>query len=268
LPIAKSEHLFAAGLGAIGLAYFAIAYFVLPTVWKHYEHQSRLSPLPAVTLTAQGIPGDPINIGLIGSKEDAVCALNDAGWYPADPVTLRTSIGIIGSVLLDRPYPDAPVSPLYYLGAKQALAFEKPNGKSADRRNHLRLWPVLDSGEEDRPVWLGAATFDRGIGISRYTGAVTHHIAPNVDLERELLSGDLDSARVVEAIYQVSGIGPTLNGRNGEGDLYYTDGDIWFSRLVKGCEKRSEPAEVLSNPPIVALKNLIWKGVTELAPGN
>ena len=181
---------------------------------------------------------------------------------------MRTSIAIVGSVLLDRPYADAPVSPLYYLGEKQALAFEKPDGKSADRRHHLRLWPVLNSGEEDRPVWLGAATFDRGVGISRYTGAVTHHIAPTVDLEREQLTGDLNSARLVEAIYQVSGIGPTLNGRNGEGDLYYTDGDIWFSRLVKGCEKRSEPAEELSNPPIVVLKNLIWKGVTSLAPDN
>jgi hypothetical protein len=265
LSIAKLKWVLTA-LGGFGLAYFTIAYLALPAAWKHYEHQKRLEPLPAVTLTAQGIPGDPINIGLIGSKEDVVCAMHYAGWYPADPVTFLTSLGIIGSVLFDRPYPYAPVSPLYYLGAKQALAFEKPEGESADRRNHLRLWPVLDSGEEDRPVWLGAATFDRGIGLSRYTVAVTHHIAPNIDQERQQLSDDLNSARIVEAIYQVSGIGPTVDGRNGEGDLYFTDGDIWFSRLTQGCFKRSEPALELSNPPIVALKNLIWKGVTSLAP--
>ena len=255
-----------AAFGGFGLAYVAVAYLVLPAAWKHHEHQKGLESLPAVTRTAQGIPGDPINIGLIGAKEDVVCALYYVGWYPADPITFRTSLGIIGSVLLNRPYPDAPVSSLYYLGAKQALAFEKPEGASVDRRDHLRLWQVLESGDEERPVWLGAATFDRGIGLSRYTGAVTHHIAPNVDLERQQVTGDLNSARMVEAIYQVSGIGPTINGRNGEGDFYFTDGDIWISRLVKACEKRNDPAIELSNPTIVALKNMIWKSVTSLAP--
>src|ERR1035441_9123084 len=48
-------------------------------------------------------------------------------------------------------------------------------------------------------------------------------------------SKDLKTAKVVEAIYEVSGIGPTLIGRNGEGDQYYTDGEVKISRLVAGC---------------------------------
>jgi len=255
-----------AALSALGAVYFVAAYLVLPTIWKHYEHQKQLEPLSALTRTAQGIPGDPINIGLIGNQQDVVCALHYAGWYPADPITFRTSLAIVGSVLLNRPYPDAPISPLYYRGEKQLLAFEKPDSKSADRRHHLRLWQVLESGDEGRPVWLGATTFDRSVGFSRYTGAVTHHIAPNTDLEREQLTEDLNSARLVDAIYQISGIGPSLTRHNGEGDLYFTDGDIWISRLVKGCEKREAPAIALANPPIVAFKNLVWKGATFLAP--
>ena len=35
-------------------------------------------------------------------------------------------------------------------------------GASADRRNHVRFWKVLEQGQENRPVWLGSATFDRG----------------------------------------------------------------------------------------------------------
>ena len=70
-------------------------------------------------------------------------------------------------MLLDRPYKDAPVSNLYYQGRREDLAFEKPIGASADRRNHVRFWKVLDQGEEKRPVWLGAATEDRGVGVSR-----------------------------------------------------------------------------------------------------
>jgi hypothetical protein len=246
-------------------AYGLIAYLLLPDFWKHYEHQKKLAPLPTVTVTAQGIPGDPLNIGLIGDERDIVCAMHEAGWFPADPVTLKTSIAIVGSVLLDRPYRDAPVSPLFYMGKKQQLAFEKPVGDSADRREHLRLWQVLKRGDEGRPVWLGDATFDSGVGISHYTGAVTHHIAANVDQERARLTGDLDNARVVEAIYQVSGVGPTLNGRNGGGDRYYTDGDIWVSRLVPACKKRDAPAKVLPNSAIIDLKNQVWKSISALA---
>ncbi len=268
LNLSKAKLKWALGtVAALALLYALLAYLALPDFWKHYEHQKKLAPLPTITATPQGIPGDPLNIGLIGSEADIVCAMHAAGWYPADPVTLRTSIAIVGSVLLDRPYRDAPVSPLFYRGEKQLLAFEKPDGKSADRRGHLRLWRVLERGDEGRPVWLGAATFDRDVGLSRYTGAVTHHIAPNIDGEREAITGDLDAARMTEAIYQVSGIGPTLNGRNGEGDLYYTDGDIWISRLVPDCRKRDAPAAVLPNDAITTLKNQIWKSVASLAPG-
>jgi hypothetical protein len=90
------------------------AYILLPLTWRHYEHQHDLAGFSMVTRTRNGIPGDPINVGLVGSKEDVLCAMNAAAWYPADPITLKSSIEIIGSVLLDRPYRDAPVSPLYY----------------------------------------------------------------------------------------------------------------------------------------------------------
>lgn len=267
MPERRTKRIVVAVLAALA-AYGLIAYLLLPDFWKHYEHQKKLAPLPTVTVTAQGIPGDPLNVGLIGNERDIVCAMHDAGWYPADPVTLKTSIAIVGSVLLDRPYRDAPVSPLFYMGKRQQLAFEKPVGASADRREHLRLWQVLERGDEGRPVWLGAVTFDRGVGISHYTGAVTHHIAANIDEERERLTTDLDNARVVQAIYQVSGVGPTLNGRNGEGDRYYTDGDIWVSRLVQNCEKRNAPATVLPNSAIIDLKNQVWKGISTLASGD
>ena len=101
---------------------------MLPLIWTHYEHQKGLANLPMVTRTGQGIPGDPMNVGLVGDKRDVVCAMHAAGWYPADPITLKSSIEIVGSVLLDRPYKDAPVSNLYYLGRREDLAFEKPIG--------------------------------------------------------------------------------------------------------------------------------------------
>jgi hypothetical protein len=249
--------------GTLAGLYFLLAYIVLPLFWRHYEHQRGLAALPMVTRTATGIPGDPINVGLVGSREDVLCAMNAAGWYPADPITLRSSVEIAGSVLLDRPYHDAPVSHLYYDNRRQDLAFEKPVGTSADRRNHVRFWRALEHGQEGRAVWLGAATFDRGIGFSHNDARVTHHIGADIDAERDLLAADLKAAGVVQTIYEVTGIGPTLDGRNGEGDRYYTDGDIKNSVLVAGCNGRTAKVAVLENPPLVTLKNLAWDTVAK-----
>lgn len=248
---------------AILLGYTSLAYIVLPAFWTHYEHQRGLANLPMVTRTAQGIPGDPINIGLIGDQREVLCAMNAAGWFPADPVTLRSSIEIAGSVLLDREYKDAPVSNLFYLGRREDLAFEKPAGKSADRRHHVRLWKVLDNGQENRPVWLGADTFDKGVGISHFTGAITHHIDADLDAERELLAGDLEKAGMVTAKYQVTGIGLTLTGFNGGGDPYFTDGEVWILRLVKDCQKRTGPVDVIPSPPATELKDQILRSITD-----
>jgi hypothetical protein len=246
---------------AMLLAYGLLAYVILPALWTHYEHQKGLAGLPIVTRTGQGIPGDPINVGLIGDQKDVVCAMHAAGWFPADPITLKSSIEIVGSVLLDRPYTDAPVSNLYYLGRREDFAFEKPVGSSADRRNHVRYWRVLDQGEEKRPVWLGSATLDRSVGVSHYTGAVTHHIDADLDMERKTLAGDLETAGMVQAKYQVTGIGPTMAGRNGGGDLYYTDGEVWILRLVEACQKRTGPVTIIPSPVATEIKDQIWQAI-------
>jgi hypothetical protein len=257
---ARLERVLLLALALVGV-YALLAYLALPALWSHYEHQRGLANLPMVTRTAQGIPGDPINVGLVGDNKDVLCAMQAAGWYPADPVTLRSSIEIAGSVLLDRPYLDAPVSPLFYLDRREDLAFEKPDGHSADRRHHVRFWKVLAQGQEQRPVWLGAVTYDRSVGVSHYTGAITHHIAPDIDAERTLLASDLENAGMVEARYQVTGIGPTMDGRNGGGDLYYTDGEVWILRLVIACARRTGPASIIPSPSATEIKDQIWHAV-------
>src|ERR1700733_14706316 len=247
-------------LGALVLTYFGLAYMLLPALWRHHEHEPGLASLPMVTHTGTGIPGDALNVGLVGSEKDMLRAMQAAGWFPADPVTFRSSIEIVGSVVLDRPYKDAPVSPLYYQGKREQFAFEKPDGRSPDRRHHVRFWQALEQGTDGRPVWLGAVTYDRGVGLSHYTGQVTHHIGPDIDAERDLLMRDLTEAGMIDARFKISGIGPTLFGRNGGGDPYYTDGEIDVGSLVVGGVKRSTPPSTLPPPPLIALKDQIWHG--------
>ena len=250
-------------LGFLAL-YLLFAYLVLPRLWVHHEHQPGLASKGAVTHTADGIPGDPLNVGIVGDKTDLLRAMNDAGWVPADPITLKSSLEISASVVFDRPDADAPVSPLFFEGRKQDLAFEKPIGNSADRRNHVRFWRVLDKGVEGRPVWLGSATRDAGVSLSRDTGQVTHRIAPDIDAERDLLIGELVKAEVVTELYQVSGVGPTLSGRNGEGDPYHTDGEIHIAVLSAGAVPVAGPPKVEGDPFLIRSKNQVWDGLESL----
>ena len=212
-----------------------------------------------VTRTGQGIPGDPLNVGIVGSQLEMVRAISASGWLPADPMTFRTSLEITGSVLFDRPYRNAPVSPLFYAGREEDLAFEKEHGSSADQRHHVRLWQVLDTGAEGRPVWLGSATFDQGVELSRYTGQITHRISADLDKERDLLVEDLVRAGMSKAIYQVTGVGPTLNGRNGGGDRYFTDGEIKVVVTIGPGEARSETPTIMPAPTLTALKDTLWR---------
>lgn len=201
-----------------------VAYLAAPFVWSELE--SGRPPRPMLTTTPLGIPGDPINFGLVGRDSEVVAAFHAIGWRPADAVTLRSAVEIGLSVVLDRPYPDAPVSPLVYAGRRQDIAFEKEDGRSAGRRHHARLWRVDAGGAGERPMWLGAVSYDRDAGLSHDTLQITHHIAPDLDAERDALIGGLEAAGLLESSHAIAGIGATQDGRNGGGDRYFTDGKV------------------------------------------
>lgn len=245
------------------LAYLLLAYVVLPAAWTHYERQPGLAGKPMVTRTAQGIPGDPLNVGLVGDRDDIARAMHAAGWFPADPLTLRSDAEIVGSVLLDRPDPTAPVSTLFLDGRHEDLAYEFPVGDNARHRHHVRLWHVMDNGAEGRPVWLGSATFDQSVGISHYTGQVTHDIAPDIDAERDFMAGTLVKADMAESLYQITGVGPTVNGRNGEGSRYWTDGEIHVVVLVPDGIPQVTPPTTVPTPAFIAAKDELWRSVAD-----
>jgi len=240
----------AMGVGSVVLG----VYMVLPIGWRHYEHLKGMAGRPMVTRTKQGIPGDPINFGLTGSREEVFCAFGAAGWRAANPVTFASSLKIAGSVAFHRPYAAAPVSPLYYDGRAEDLAFELEAGRSAQIRHHVRLWRVSPG------QWLGSSSFDKGVGVSHYTLRVTHHVDPDLDAERDSLADALARTGYIRTRYEISGVGPTLNGRNGGGDPYFTDGEVEIEALTPSCHAAPGQApQVLANPWQVTLKNAVWR---------
>lgn len=245
--------------GTITLSlWLLLAYVVAPLLWKHYEHQPSLEGTPKISYTAAKIPGDPLNLGFVGDERDVTTAFLAAGWYPADPITLKTSLHIAESSVLNRPYPTAPVSNLFVFGRRQDLAFERPSTRGPEQRHHVRLWRTEAPTKEKRPYWLGAATYDHSVGLSHRTGQITHHVGPDIDSERDDVIADLTHAGGVESTYQVSGVGPTINGRNGGGDRYYTDGELTVAVLTTAGQLGPRIAPAAANPPAVRLKNHFW----------
>ncbi|TIX35366.1 MAG: hypothetical protein E5V36_27205, partial [Mesorhizobium sp.] len=86
-------------------AYLSLAYFAAPEFWTLRDRNFRNQQFEMVTHTPQGIPGDPINVGMVGTKKELVHAFAVAGWDTADAITLKTAIEIGESVLFNRPYP-------------------------------------------------------------------------------------------------------------------------------------------------------------------
>jgi hypothetical protein len=248
-------------IAAIVIGYFFLSYIFLPMLWTHYEHHPVMESAVKRTVTGNGIPGDPLNVGVVGSKEEVIRAITAAGWSPADPITLRSSMDIVKDVILHKAYSDAPVSSLYVFGRKQDLAFEQLQGGSPKERHHVRFWLAPELSQDNRSMWIGAATFDQSVGLSHRTGQVTHHIAGDIDAERDKLFDDLRQAKQLNRLYQVSGIGPTLSGRNGGGDWFYTDGEMTIGVISPGNQLATTQPVIEENPTVVDLKNRLWHTV-------
>jgi len=186
--------------GGLLLIYFITAYLILPMFWRaHTKRHPGLSDGPRLTQTANHIPGDPVNIAV-----DSV---------------------------FHRPDDDAPVSDLFLFGRKQDLAFEQPVGGSPRQRHHVRFWR-WDKLEDGRPVWFGSATYDERVGLSRETGQITHHIGPDVDAERDRIVADLQKAGQAQETDYIDHFHQQLEGKNGGGDPWRTDGRLAVTILV------------------------------------
>lgn len=224
---------FAAALGMTLVTYITVAYLVLPVAWLGVESRHpALNRVQRVSLTKDKIPGDPLNLAFVGNEAELTRGMLKAGWFAADPVTFASSLRIADDTILRRPDIDAPVSPLYVWGRKQDLAFEFPVGHDPRQRHHVRFWRSERLDAAGTPAWLGAATFDTKIGLSHTTLEITHHIGPDVDVERDKVLADLERVKAIAKIEWIDGFQRELKGRNGGGDPYQTDGRLPLAQLL------------------------------------
>ena len=56
---------------------------------------------------------------------------------------------------------------------------------------------------------------------------ITHKIAPDIDIERELLFSDLEKAGLIINSQKIQSVAPAL-GQNFTGDQFFTDGKLYI----------------------------------------
>lgn len=214
-------------LGVILGIYGVAAYLMMPALWEVYAHDHpSLDGLETIVYTASGIPGDPLNVGLVGTEAEVKKLFHDAGWHPADPLSIKADLKIAEATVLERSYADAPVSSLYYDKRKEDLAFEKQIGPDPKKRNHVRYWKTDRKVDSGRPFWIGSATLDVGVELSRTTGQITHRTGPDVDAERDYLMAQLNATGELVEVYSKPDFHKRHKGKNGGGNAWITDGAL------------------------------------------
>jgi hypothetical protein len=203
--------------------YAVVAYWLVPAFWTTYDRHRPFLEMPHLTRTGAGVAGDPLNVSLVGSEDDVLRIMKAASWVLAARLGVRTDLAIAADTVLDRPDPSAPVSNLYLFGRREDLAFEQEVGHSPRQRHHVRFWRTDQVHADGRPIWVGAAVYDRGVGFSRTTGQITHLTSPDVDAERDYLFQCLSRTGDLAEQYAVDGYHAESEGRNGDGEPWRTD---------------------------------------------
>jgi hypothetical protein len=178
---------------------------------------------PITSFNRDGAASDPINVKIVATSGQLAAAFGAGGWYRADEIDFVTSMRISFDSVFGRKYATAPVSNLYLYGRKEDFAFERP-GKSVRERDHARFWNTGSTSSDGRTVWVGGATRDIKVEISKVTHLPTHKISPNVDSERQTVINDLAGAGWVVDEGWEANFGKQTEQRNSLGDMYYTDG--------------------------------------------
>jgi hypothetical protein len=232
---------------AVALTYGIAAYLVLPRVVRMGLKILQRKRVPRFTITGDGLPGDPINLLLIGTLEQLRAAFASSGWSEADRLGVASSWRMTRAFVLNSPYPNAPFSTLYLFGRGQDVGFQKCIDNSPRKRHHIRFWALSPARAEatlgtasfwlntDRParnahvLWVGAGTKDTGLSLTRLTFQITHATDSDTNVERNYIIAELQQNRV---------IGDVNSYRSGERlpsqhvNHYVTDGEVTVASLA------------------------------------
>lgn len=232
---------------ALSITYGLAAYVILPRVIRFGLKILQRERVPSYSVTGDGLPGDPVNIALVGTLRELRAAFAAVGWVEADRLSLASSWGMVRAFVLNKPYATAPFSTLYLFGRGQDIGFQKAIDNSPRKRHHVRFWASSLTraqsrwGEADfwlntdRPpeketvIWVGAGTRDTGLSLTRLSFQITHATDSDTNAERDYIIAELMKGGCIAAVktYQSGQALPTERVNH-----YITDGEIPLASLV------------------------------------
>jgi hypothetical protein len=232
---------------AVAVTYGIAAYIILPRIVRMGLKILLRKRVPRFTITADGLPGDPVNLVLTGTLQQLQAAFKLAGWSQTDRLCLASSLRMIRAFLFNSPYPTAPFSTLFLFGRGQDVGFQKAIDNSPRKRHHIRFWALsLDHAEAnlgkasfwlntDRPPdaarvhWIGAGTKDTGISLTRLTFQITHATDSDTNAERDYI---IDELRKSEVIGEITSYKAGQRLASKQVNHYVTDGEVTAASLI------------------------------------
>jgi hypothetical protein len=232
--------------------YIGLAYFALPALLRTWRLVIRPNHIPLYITSPDGWPVDPVNIAVVASsRRQFVEAMKRAGWFVADKATLRSSLREGWALLMAKPYPTAPFSPLYLFNRPFDIGFEIPYGKNGSprHRHHVRFWQLIDRRDDhghfrfwakhfrrfigrEHMVWIGAATDDVNIyGLRWRNLQITHRSHPLHYRERDFIIETLRRQGMVKATSEVKAGDPFKFQSQNVGTTFVSDGRLTIVEL-------------------------------------
>ena len=231
---------------ALVVTYGLGAYLILPRAVRMGLKILQRKHVPSFTITGDGLPGDPVNLALVGTFGQLRVAFATAGWVEADPLSVKSSWGMARAFVFNTCYPTAPFSTLYLFGRGQDIGFQKAIDNSPRKRHHIRFWAqslacAQDSAgtanfwlnndrppDEERVLWVGAGTKDTGFSLTRLTFQMTHATDSDTNAERDYIVNELKSCGVIEKVVMFK-TGDRLVTEHV--NHYITDGEIAVAEI-------------------------------------
>jgi len=232
---------------ALGVTYGLAAYVILPRAVRMGLKILQRKRVPSFTVTGDGLPGDPVNLVLIGTLQQLRSAFATAGWVEADRLGLVSSYRMVRAFIFNSPYPSAPFSTLHLFGRAQDIGFQKSIDNSPRKRHHIRFWALSLTYDPDtigtaafwlnadrppdgtRVLWVGAGTRDTGFSLTQLTFQITHATDADTNAERDFIVAQLAKARVIGNVTMRMAGEHLPTGRINH---YVTDGDVSFASLT------------------------------------
>lgn len=248
---------------ALSLTYAIAAYLILPRAVRLGNKILRRNHVPRFTVTGDGLPGDPVNMALVGTFEHLRDAFTTAGWVQADRLDIASSWRMARAFVLNKPYPTAPFSTLYLFGRGQDIGFQKAIGDSPRKRHHVRFWAQDAStarananspdfwlnehrpGDTELALWVGAGTRDTGFSLTWLTFQLTHATDADTNAERDFIIDELTRCGVIRhaTLFQPG-------DRIGRVNHYVTDGEIAVAEItVAPSPAQDRPSAQIGDEP-------------------